>query len=68
MTYTWKCNQCGTLIDREYKISDEKPETFECECGGTFRRVWRAPAVKYKGDGFYTNDQWQPVEENPDDL
>jgi predicted nucleic acid-binding Zn ribbon protein len=31
-------------------------------------RVFNAPAIKYKGNGFYANDQWHPVEENPDDL
>jgi predicted nucleic acid-binding Zn ribbon protein len=68
MIYTWKCKHCGAVIDRVYALSADKPATIPCECGSTMYRVYRAPAVKYKGEGFYTNDQWHPVEENPDDL
>ena len=68
MVYSWECMKCGEFIDREYKLSDEKPATIECECGGLMRRIFVAPAIKFKGEGFYSNDQYHDPNENPEDL
>ena len=56
MTFNYKCDQCGYVLEMDYSLAAEKPESFACICGGTFKRIYEAPAVKFKGSGFYAND------------
>ena len=66
MTFNYKCDQCGYVLEMDYSLAAEKPESFACICGGTFKRIYEAPAIKFKGSGFYTNDQWS-IDEDADD-
>jgi putative FmdB family regulatory protein len=54
-TYVYACRECEERLEVVQKMSDA-PLT-ECpKCPGTLRRVLFAPAVVYKGSGFYTTD------------
>ena len=68
MRYHYKCNTCNRILEIDMKITDNKPDLLICPCHGTARRIYEMPAIKYKGEGFYTNDQWHPVDEDPADL
>ena len=50
--YEYKCQQCGRLTEKRQKFSD--PELTECpHCHGPLERVISAPAVSFKGSGWY---------------
>jgi len=54
-TYVYECRACAERVEVVQKMSDA-PLT-ECEkCGGSLRKVLFAPAVVYKGSGFYVTD------------
>jgi putative FmdB family regulatory protein len=53
--YEYRCNDCGHQFERAQRMSDE-PLT-DCEvCGGHVQRVLFAPAIHFKGTGFYNTD------------
>jgi len=53
--YEYKCKQCGHSFEKIQKFS-EKPLT-ECpECKGELVRPMTAPALQFKGAGWYIND------------
>ncbi len=52
--YEYKCDN-GHVFDVMQKMSDE-PLTECVECGAPARRVLTAPAVHFKGSGFYNTD------------
>ena len=52
--YEYKCDN-GHVFDVLQKMSDE-PLTECVECGAPARRVLTAPAVHFKGSGFYNTD------------
>ena len=66
MTYSYKCDQCGYVLIVTYSLSEEKPGDFNCICGGKLRRVYEPPAIKFKGSGFYANDQLNDPDEDLD--
>lgn len=45
----YKCDTCGAVIESE---NGNAPQC----CGGTMRKVWAVPGIKFKGSGFYVND------------
>lgn len=52
--YAYHCPTCGHEFDARHKIDDPAPD---CPaCGAEVVKVYHAPRVVYKGDGFYTND------------
>jgi putative FmdB family regulatory protein len=54
-TYVYRCQQCGTTLERRQSFQDA-PLT-ECEvCSGELRRVLQPVQVIFKGSGFYTTD------------
>ena len=54
-TYVYRCQQCGTTLERRQSFTDA-PLT-ECEaCSGELRRVLQPVQVIFKGSGFYTTD------------
>lgn len=54
--YTYECLACGQFTDIKHGINEE-PD-FECNnCRGDMRRILSAPAVQFKGSGFYTTDK-----------
>ena len=50
--YEYECNECGRRTEKIQKFSD--PELTECPyCGGRIERTLTAPAVQFKGSGWY---------------
>lgn len=55
-TYEYICKSCGHLFEIVQSMRDD-PLT-ECpQCGGELRKVFTAPAIAFKGSGFYATDQ-----------
>lgn len=52
--YEYKCDE-GHVFEAFQSINDE-PLTACSECGAPARRVLNAPAIHFKGSGFYTTD------------
>jgi putative FmdB family regulatory protein len=53
--YEYLCQKCGHRFERIQKFSD-KIVTKCAECGGRVERVISAPAVQFKGSGWYVTD------------
>jgi putative FmdB family regulatory protein len=53
-TYEYRCEN-GHLFEVFQSMSDDPVSTCEV-CGAPVARVLRAPAVHFKGSGFYTTD------------
>jgi len=54
-TYEYICKSCGHLFEIVQSMRDD-PLT-ECpQCGGELRKVFTAPAISFKGSGFYATD------------
>lgn len=54
-TYVYRCEQCGSLIERRQRFHD--PPLTECQdCAGTLRRVLQPVGIIFKGSGFYSTD------------
>ncbi len=53
--YGYRCTQCGHRFDKIQKFSDV-PETACPKCGGALERPLTAPALQFKGAGWYVND------------
>jgi putative FmdB family regulatory protein len=52
--YEYECKQCKQRTEKIQKFSD--PEITECpHCGGPIERVIHAPAVAFKGGGWYAD-------------
>ncbi len=53
--YEYQCRKCGHRFERIQKFSD--PQVKKCpECGGSVEQVLSAPAVQFKGSGWYVTD------------
>ena len=53
--YEYLCEKCGHRFERIQKFSD--PMVKKCpECGGAVEQVLSAPAVQFKGSGWYVTD------------
>lgn len=53
--YEYKCNSCGKKFEKIEKFSDAPLATHE-ECGGPVERLLSAPALQFKGTGWYVTD------------
>ena len=52
--YEYKCSACDKHTEKIQKFSD--PEITACpHCGGKLERVLSAPAVSFKGGGWYAD-------------
>src|SRR5271163_2032467 len=52
--YEYKCIACQKLVEKIQKFSD--PEITICpHCEGTLERVVSAPAIAFKGGGWYAD-------------
>jgi putative FmdB family regulatory protein len=54
--YEYQCPKCGCRFERIQKFSDPDPK--KCpNCGaGKLERLLHAPAVQFKGSGWYVTD------------
>lgn len=56
MIYLYKCDDCGDVIEIQKGMNEKGPS--KCKtCNGSMRRIYNAPAVHYKGAGFYSSDK-----------
>jgi putative FmdB family regulatory protein len=54
-TYEYLCRDCGHGFDIVQSFKDESL-TICPACGGVLRKVFAAPAISFKGSGFYATD------------
>jgi putative FmdB family regulatory protein len=53
--YEYQCKKCHSLTERIQKFSD--PPLAICpHCGGELEQLISAPAVQFKGSGWYVTD------------
>ena len=53
--YEYECKQCGHRFEKIQKFSDKMVK--KCpECGGVVEQMISAPAVQFKGSGWYVTD------------
>ena len=53
--YEYLCQKCGHRFEQIRKFSDKQLR--KCpECGGVIEQVISAPAVQFKGSGWYVTD------------
>ena len=53
--YEYQCNQCNERSEILQNISD--PPATQCpKCGGPVKKLISAPAIQFKGSGFYKTD------------
>ena len=53
--YEYECQKCGHRFERIQKFSDAMVK--KCpECGGKVEQMISAPAVQFKGSGWYVTD------------
>ncbi len=50
--YEYQCQQCHRRVEKIQKFSDA-PLSVCPHCGGTLERTLTAPAVQFKGSGWY---------------
>src|SRR5262249_41244634 len=53
--YEYQCDQCGSIFEVMQKFSDN-PLTIHENCGGHVHRLLSAPALQFKGSGWYITD------------
>ncbi len=53
--YEYLCKKCGNRFEEIKKFSDKQP-TKCMKCGGAIEQVISAPAVQFKGSGWYVTD------------
>jgi len=53
--YEYKCDSCGQQFELIQRFSDA-PLTQHDACGGSVHRLLSAPALQFKGSGFYITD------------
>ena len=53
--YEYSCHRCGKTFEVRQKFADEPLTTHE-ECGGEVERLLSAPALQFKGTGWYVTD------------
>lgn len=53
--YEYECRKCKAHIEVFQKVSD-KPPTKCRNCGGRLERQISAPAIQFKGSGWYVTD------------
>ncbi len=53
--YEYKCDKCGGTFEVIQRFSDPPVETCRF-CGGPVKKVLSAPAIQFKGSGWYVTD------------
>ncbi len=53
--YEYECEQCSERVEVIQKSSDTPYE--HCpKCGGGMKKLFSAPAIQFRGSGFYKTD------------
>lgn len=53
--YEYECCKCGSHIEAFQKVTD-KPLAKCRKCGGRLEKLISAPAIQFKGSGWYVTD------------
>ena len=53
--YEYECRKCGAHMEVFAKINDKAPTKCR-KCGGRLERKLSAPAIQFKGSGWYVTD------------
>lgn len=53
--YEYQCQKCRQVVEVIQKLSDE-PLKMCSGCGGPLERLLSAPAIQFKGSGWYITD------------
>jgi putative FmdB family regulatory protein len=53
--YTYKCKNCGKVVEKFHKMSVNGAEKCE-DCGSETLRVFLPTGIIFKGSGFYSTD------------
>ena len=53
--YEYRCERCDQHVEVIQKFSDRPLETCQ-HCGGKLERLLSAPAIQFKGTGWYVTD------------
>jgi putative FmdB family regulatory protein len=53
--YEFRCESCGHEVETIMAFSDPLPTICEA-CGGPLKKLLSAPAIQFKGPGFYLTD------------
>lgn len=53
--YEYQCEKCGEVFELIQKFADA-PLSVHATCGGTVHRLLSAPALQFKGSGWYITD------------
>ena len=53
--YEYECRKCKALTEVFQKLNDKPPVKCK-ECGGRLERLISAPAIQFKGSGWYVTD------------
>jgi putative FmdB family regulatory protein len=64
-TYEYVCRTCGHGFEIVQSMRDE-PLTVCDICGGELRKVFTAPAISFKGSGFYATDHGKRKVKEPE--
>jgi putative FmdB family regulatory protein len=64
--YEYECTKCGHRFEKIQKFSDKK--ITKCpKCGGRVEQLISAPAVQFKGSGWYVTDYAKKSSAPPSD-
>jgi putative FmdB family regulatory protein len=53
--YEYACKKCGRTVEKIQRFSDAPLKTCE-SCQGELKRLISAPAIQFKGTGWYVTD------------
>jgi putative FmdB family regulatory protein len=53
--YEYQCQECGEKTEVVQRF-DDAPLTICASCGGALKKLISAPAIQFKGSGFYLTD------------
>jgi len=53
--YEFRCKKCNAYLEVFQKFSDKHPTRCR-KCGGRLEKMISAPAVQFKGEGWYVTD------------
>jgi putative FmdB family regulatory protein len=53
--YEYQCESCGVRFEVIQRFSDNSVDTCK-QCGGKVQRLLSAPAIQFKGTGWYITD------------
>lgn len=54
--YEYECKKCGHRFEKIVTKFSDPPETACPKCGGAVEQLLSAPAVQFKGSGWYVTD------------